>query len=126
MIDILSLVNSGGQVKLEVTPGDLKHFAEMLIQQCRKEWEEERALAREEESEEKLFSTAEVCKIFGVCSATLWNWHRDKYLCHIKVGIRNMYKESVVKAILQTRSLNVTVDGYCKQESKSKKGGVTA
>lgn len=119
MVDILSLVKSGGQVKLEVTADDLLHFGEMLIKQTRKECEEERALARKEEPEEKFLSTAEVCKIFNVTKATLWTWHRRGYLCHTKFGIRNMYPESAVKAITHARSLNTTVAGYCKQ-----KGGV--
>ena len=124
MVDILSLVNSGGQVKLEVTAGDLQHFGEMLIRQARKEWEEERALAHEEEPEEKLLSTNEVCNIFGVCPATLWLWHRSGYLRHKKIGNRNKYPESAVKALRQTRSLNVTVSGYCKQKSMEEEGGV--
>lgn len=124
MVDILSLVKSGGQVKLEVTADDLLHFGEMLIKQTRKECEEERALAREEEPEEKFLSTAEVCKIFNVTKATLWTWHRRGYLCHTKFGIRNMYPESAVKAITHSRSLNTTVAGYCKQKVIKQKGGV--
>ena len=61
MVDILSLVKSGGHVKLEVTADDLQHFGDMLIRQARKEWEEERALARDEEPEETFLSTDEVC-----------------------------------------------------------------
>ena len=124
MVDILSLVKSGGQVKLEVTADDLLHFGEMLIKQTRKECEEERALAREEEPEEKFLSTAEVCKIFNVTKATLWTWHRRGYLCHTKFGIRNMYPESAVKAITHARSLNTTVAGYCKHKAIKQKGGV--
>lgn len=124
MVDILSLVKSGGQVKLEVTADDLLHFGEMLIKQTRKECEEERALAREEEPEEKFLSTAEVCKIFNVTKATLWTWHRRGYLCHTKFGIRNMYPESAVKAITHSRSLNTTVAGYCKQKVIKQKGSV--
>ncbi len=114
MIDILSLVKSGGQVKLEVTADDLQHFGEMLIKQARKEWEEERALAREEEPEEKFLSTDEVCKIFNVTKATLWTWHRRGYLCHIKFGIKNMYALSDVNAIRSKRAKDVTVAAYCK------------
>lgn len=126
MVDILSLVNSGGQVKLEVTAGDLKHFAEMLIKQSREMWEEEHALALEEEPEEKFLSTDEVCQIFGVCPATLWTWHRNGYLQHVKFGNKNMYPASAVKAITHARSLNVTVAGYCRQTAKARKGGVSA
>lgn len=122
MVDILSLVDFGGQVKLEVTAGDLRHFAQMLIEQTRKEWDKERALARNEEPEE-FFTTDEVCKIFNVCPATLWLWHRNGYLRHVKFGSKNMYPASAVKAITHARSLNVSVSGYCKQNATRQKGG---
>ena len=122
MIDILSLMNSGGQVKLEVTAGDLQHFAAMLIEQTGKEVEERLALARAEEPEEIFLNTKEVCKIFGVTPATLCTWHKRGYLCHVKFGNKNMYPASAVRAITHARSMNVTVDGYCR--GIKKKGGV--
>ena len=122
MLDILSLVNSGGQVKLEVTAGDLQHFGTMLIEQARKEWQEELALAHTEEKDDTFLSTDEVCKIFGVTPATLCTWHKRGYLCHVKFGNKNMYPASAVKAITHARSMNVTVNGYCK--SIAQKGGV--
>lgn len=118
MLDIMSLVNSGGQVSLQVTPSDLLHFAKTLINEARKEWEEELESARKEEPEEKYLTTEEVCKIFNVCQATLWDWHRKGYLCHVKWGIKNMYPISAVNAIRYARSLNETVSGYCKRKSK--------
>ena len=119
------MVKSGGHVKLEVTADDLQHFGDMLIRQARKEWEEERALARDEEPEETFLSTDEVCKIFGVCPATLWTWHNRGYLRHVKFGSRNMYPESSVKAITHERSKNVTVSGYCRQKAIRQEGGAT-
>lgn len=118
MVDIMSLVNSGGQVSLQVTPGDLLHFAQILISETRKEWENELASAHKEEPEEEYLSTEEVCKIFNVCQATLWDWHRKGYLCHVKWGSKNMYPLSAVNAIRYARSLNETVSGYCKRKSK--------
>ena len=76
MVDIMSLTKMGGQVALTVTPEDLHHFANALLAQSRKEWEEQAASARKEESEETFLTTEEVCKIFNVCPATLWQWHR--------------------------------------------------
>ena len=73
MVDIMSLVKSGGQVSLTVTPDDLCHFAEMLIAESRKEWEEQVASARKEEPEEKYLTAEEVRNYFGVTDATLWN-----------------------------------------------------
>lgn len=118
MIDIMSLTRMGGQVALTVTPEDLHHFAEMLLMQSRKEWEEKAETARKDEPEETFLTTDEVCRIFNVCPATLWQWHRTGYLQHIKFGNKNMYPASAVKAITNARSLNETVSGYCKRTSK--------
>lgn len=118
MIDIMSLTRMGGQVALTVTPEDLHHFAETLITQSRKEWEEKAETAHKDEPEETFLTTDEVCKIFNVCPATLWQWHRTGYLQHIKFGNKNMYPASAVKAITNARSLNETVSGYCKRTSK--------
>ncbi len=118
MVDIMSLTKMGGQVALTVTPEDLHHFANALLVQSRKEWEEQAASARKEESEETFLTTEDVCKIFNVCPATLWQWHRTGYLQHIKFGNKNMYPASAIKAITHARSMNVTVSGYCKRSSK--------
>lgn len=118
MVDIMSLTKMGANVALTVTPEDLHHFAEMLLAQSRKQWEENLASMSKEESEETFLTTDEVCKIFNVCPATLWQWHRTGYLQHIKFGNKNMYPASAVKAITHARSLNETVAGYCKRKSK--------
>lgn len=119
MVDIMSLTKMGGQVALTVTPEDLHHFAEMLLTKSRKEWEENIAASScKEEPEETFLTTDEVCKIFNVCPATLWQWHRTGYLQHIKFGNKNMYPASAVKAITHARSMDETVSGYCEKTSK--------
>ena len=118
MVDIMSLTKMGGQVALTVTPEDLHHFANAILAQSRKEWEEQAASARKEEREEPLLTTESDCKIFKVCPPTLWQWHRTGYLQHIKFGNKNMYPVSAVKAITHARSMNETVAGYCKRKSK--------
>ena len=61
MVDIMSLTKMGGQVALTVTPEDLHNFANALLAQSRKEWEEQVASVRTEESEETFLTTEEVC-----------------------------------------------------------------
>ena len=63
MVDIMSLTKMGGLVALTVTPEDLHHFANALLAQSRKEWEEQAASVRKEESEETFLTTEDVCKI---------------------------------------------------------------
>ena len=64
MVDIMSLTKMGGLVALTVTPEDLHHFANALLAQSRKEWEEQAASVRKEESEETFLTTDNVCKIY--------------------------------------------------------------
>lgn len=121
MVDIMSLTKMGGQVALTITPEDLHLFANTLLAQSRKEWEEQIASARKEEPAETFLTTEEVCKIFNVCPATLWQWHRTGYLQHIKFGNKNMYPASAVKTITHARSMSETVADYCKRTSKAEK-----
>ena len=114
----MSLTKMGANVALTVTPEDLHHFAEMLLAHSRKLLEENIASVSKDEPEETFLTTDEVCKIFNVCPATLWQWHRTGYLQHIKFGNKNMYPASAVKAITHARTLNETVAGYCKRKSK--------
>lgn len=57
MVDIMSLTKMGAKVALTVTPEDLRHFAEMLLTQSRKQWEENLASMSKEESEETFLTT---------------------------------------------------------------------
>lgn len=53
----MSLTKMGAKVALTVTPEDLRHFAEMLLTQSRKQWEENLASMSKEESEETFLTT---------------------------------------------------------------------
>lgn len=52
MITIESLVEQGANVKLEVTPADLKMFAESIVQRTIMAQQEERDAAMKREAEE--------------------------------------------------------------------------
>ena len=49
---------------------------------------------------EQILTRKEVCELFGVTEATLFNWNNDKILVNYKVGRRVYYKKSDVLAIL--------------------------
>ena len=67
MVDIMSLTKMGGLVALTVTPEDLHHFANALLAQSRKEWEEQAASVRKEESEETFLTTEDT----SICQQNL-------------------------------------------------------
>jgi excisionase family DNA binding protein len=49
---------------------------------------------------DKILTRKEVCELFGVTEATLYNWSNEKILVNYKVGRRVYYKKSDVFAIL--------------------------
>ena len=55
----------------------------------------------EEEKADVLLTEKEVCDRLGVTHATLWNWNKKKYLCHVKIGHRVMWKQSDIDKLLK-------------------------
>ena len=69
MITIESLVEQGANVKLEVTPADLKMFAESIVQRTIMAQQEERDAAMKREAEETWLNTKQVRELLNVCEA---------------------------------------------------------
>ena len=74
MITIESLVDMGANVKLEVTPTDLKMFAESIIQRTIVAQQEERQVAMQREAEDTYLNTKQVRELLNVCEGTLNLW----------------------------------------------------
>lgn len=67
MITIESLVEQGANVKLEVTPTDLKMFAESIVQRAITAQQEEQKAAMQREAEESYLNTKQVRELLNVC-----------------------------------------------------------
>ena len=80
MITIESLVEQGANVKLEVTPADLKMFAESIVQRTIMAQQEERDAAMKREAEETWLNTKQVRELLNVCDGTLNLWAKRGYL----------------------------------------------
>ena len=74
MITIESLVDMGANVRLEVTPTDLKMFAESIIQRTIVAQQEEQKAAMQREAEETYLNTKQVRELLNVCEGTLNLW----------------------------------------------------
>ena len=115
MITIESLVDMGANVKLEVTPTDLKMFAESIIQRTiMAQQEEQKAIQRE--AKEIYLNTKQVRELLNVCDGTLNLWAKRGYLVPIKVGNKNMYAKSDVRRV-QTGNKSESVTSYCKRKN---------
>ena len=110
MITIESLVDMGANVKLEVTPTDLKMFAESIIQRTIMAQQEEQKAAIQREAKEIYLNTKQVRELLNL-------WAKRGYLVPIKVGNKNMYAKSDIRRV-QTGGKSESVTSYCKRKEK--------
>ena len=96
MITIETLVEQGANVKLEITPSDLKMFAESIVQRTILAQQEEHKAVMQREAEEVYLNTKQVRELLNVCEGTLNLWAKRGYLVPVKVGNKNMYAKSDV------------------------------
>jgi hypothetical protein len=90
MITIETLVEQGANVKLEITPSDLKMFAESIVQRTILAQQEEQKAVMQREAEEVYLNTKQVRELLDVCEGTLNLWAKRGYLVPVKVGNKNM------------------------------------
>lgn len=113
MINISNLVESGANIKIEVSPEDLKMFAESVVERTITA----HAQVLEQKAppvEETYLNTKQVRERLNVCEGTLNTWAKRGYLVPVKVGNKNMYALSDVHRI-QHGNRSETVTKYCKR-----------
>ena len=116
MITIETLVEQGANVKLEITPSDLKMFAESIVQRTILAQQEEQKAVMQREAEEVYLNTKQVRELLDVCEGTLNLWAKRGYLVPVKVGNKNMYAKSDVRRV-QTGGKSESVTSYCKRKN---------
>jgi predicted ATPase len=105
-MDLYSIIESGGNVKLEVKAQDLVKFAEVLIEKSQE------VKAREMEhsaTAEKYLTTEEAAEMCKVGKTTLWAWDKAGYLKASKLGKRKYYALSDIKRLLNEKENPVPV-----------------
>ncbi len=93
-MNLQSLIDSGANINLTVTPADLKEFALTIVNQCRDEF-------KAKEQPETYHSRKETMRLLNICTTTLWDWGNKGYLVPIKVGAKSLYKHSDIQRILK-------------------------
>lgn len=116
MLSIESLVASGANVKLEISPSDLKMFAESIVERTI-EAQRQELMEQIEQGEETYMNTREVKQVLKVCDGTLNLWAKRGYLVPIKVGNKNMYAKSDIRRV-QTGNKCESVASYLKRKEK--------
>ena len=114
MITIESLVEQGANVKLEVTPTDLKMFAESIVQRTIMAQQKEQKATHCEDNE-TYYNTRQVREMFSVCDTTLNMWAKRGYLIPVKFGNKNMYTKTDIDRI-RTGNRQETVSAFCRKK----------
>ena len=111
-----SLVEMGAHVKLELTPADLKMFAESIAQRMLIAYDDgqsEQAARREDD--ETYYNTKQVREMFNVCDTTLNLWAKRGYLVPVKFGNKNMYTKTDIDRI-RTGNRQKTISAFCRKK----------
>ncbi|MDX9918241.1 MAG: helix-turn-helix domain-containing protein [Gudongella sp.] len=95
-MNIIDIVNTGSNISVSVPIEDLLKFANVLIENTKRELEE----AITKEKDEAQLSPREVSDILGVDLSTLWRWQKRGYLVPVEIGGKRRYKMSEVKDLL--------------------------
>jgi len=96
---INELLTLGNNVSIMLTAKDLFEVIQFTVLETRKELEQH---IKDVNTVEYL-SSKEVENMLKVSSPSLWRWHNVGYLCHTKIGKRNMYLKSDVTSLLSKR-----------------------
>ena len=104
-MDIMNLVQSGANFKVEVSGYDLMQFGEQLIKRAMEEQAILDAARQENESKfsadgETWLTSSEAAKMCNVCVTTLWAWKKAGFLVPAKVGRSNRYALSDIKKLM--------------------------
>lgn len=100
-LNINDLCGVGGNLQLVLSYDDLK-------QVCFDLFNEERIRQEEQKRNENggLVDSKEAMRLLGVKAETLWRWHNNGYLCHVKIGNRNFYRLSDLERIVGENERN--------------------
>lgn len=100
-MDLLSMIEAGGKMKIEVSSDDLVLFADRLIEKAM----EAKALMMEQTPEDETWlSTDEVAKMCCVCETTLWSWEKKGYLVPSRMGRKKRYALSAIQKLLSSHT----------------------
>lgn len=99
-MDLYSMIEAGGRIKLEVTGEDLVQFAERLIEKAQEMKAHELA---QQPTEEVWLTTKEAAEKCHVCATTLWSWAKAGYLVPARMGRQKLFALSDIQKILNDR-----------------------
>ena len=96
-MNLSELITTGANVTVNVTPTDLKNFAQELANEI---------IAREKPvptKKEKLLTTDEVCDMLSISRVTAWQWDNKGIIKPIRLGNIKRYRLSDIEEIIKRK-----------------------
>lgn len=109
-MNLYELIETGANVKVEVSSKDLVQFAEALIDKA-KELHEINAMHEAQRREqgasgdEQWLTTDETAKMCKCTKTTLWSWEKHGYLVPSRLGRRKVYALADINKLLQSKGV---------------------
>ena len=83
-----------------LTIGDIVNVIREVVCECLDNSQQQEEIASEGE---QLITASKAMKLLKCNRSTLWRWNRDKYLCTVKVGKKNFYKQTDIQNIINSK-----------------------
>ncbi|MDH8700935.1 excisionase family DNA binding protein [Dysgonomonadaceae bacterium PH5-43] len=97
MVNKYLLFKENPDLNITIKIGELVEMVEYAIKLSRQELEQQVVDAKKE----TYLTRVEASKMLSVDKSTLWRWNKQKYLTHVEVGGKRLYRMSDVKQILE-------------------------
>lgn len=84
------LKDKGLNVNLVINKDDLESVVRGILTEC---------LQKKDDSQNRLLTRDEVCKMLNVSRTTLWHWNKIGYLRNVKIGKSVFYRASDINKV---------------------------
>ena len=98
-MNLSELITTGANVTVNVTPTDLKNFAQELANEI---------IAREKPvptKNEKLLTTEEVCDMLSISRVTAWQWDKKGIIKPVRIGNMKRYRLADIETIIKSKEV---------------------
>jgi len=96
-MDIDKLINTGANIKVEISPEDLRCFGETIAERSFEAFKNQ----TKEKQETRFISVEKVLEILDISRTTLWQWDKKGITKQIRFGNLKRYMRSDIETIGQ-------------------------
>jgi excisionase family DNA binding protein len=93
---LYDLLNESPNIKIEISLANLIEAVDYAVKLSIAEVDRQR-----QAQPEQYLTRKQTAEMLDVDLSTIWRWHKENYLCAVKVGGKRRYRMSDVKKILE-------------------------